>query len=273
MIKIIVDCCSTIGTTEAKELGLISLPMRMCFGEQEFLAGENLSDAKFYELLAAAKTPPKTMLVNQNDYVDVIKPLLDAGDEVFAMSISSGLSGTFNSLRLASEQLNSPHLKIFDTQTFTIGYYALVKEALKLVAQGVTLDELEKRMLVLRDKVQIYTIIDNMKYLIRGGRISFAKGMVAWALHIKPIIGVRDGKLSMVGKAIGYNAAKKQMGRLVANLDQSLPIYYGHANASEKAEDFKATFPTFNFVEKREIGPIIAAHGGPGCVGLAFFEK
>lgn len=272
MIKIVVDCSSTIGTAEAKELGIISLPMRMCFDEQEFLAGENLSDEQFYKLLAEAKNPPKTMQINQNDYIQAIKPLLDAGDEVFAMSISSGLSGTFNSLRLASEELNSPKLKIFDTQTFTIGYYALVKEAIKLAAAGVTLDELEKKMTELRDKVQIYTIIDNVKYLIKGGRISFAKGMLAMALHIKPIIGVIDGKLGMVGKAMGYNAAKKQMDRLVAKIDQSLPIYYGHANASAKAEDFKQNF-AFNFVEKREIGPIIAAHGGPGCVGLAFFEK
>lgn len=273
MIKIIVDCSSTIGTAEAQELGLISLPMRMVFDEQEFLAGENLSDAQFYELLKDAKNPPKTMCINQSEYVNVIQPILDAGDEVFAMSISSGLSGTYNALRLASEAINSPHLKIFDTQTFTIGYYALVREAMKLAAAGVSLDELEKRMCELRDKVQIYTIIDNLKYLVKGGRISFTTGMIAMVLQIKPIIGVRDGKLAMVGKALGYNAAKKQMGRLVANIDQSLPIYYGHANASDKAEDFKATFPTFNFVEKREIGPIIAAHGGPGCVGLAFFEK
>ena len=76
----------------------------------------------------------------------------------------------------------------------------------------------------------------------------------------------------MVAKGMGYNNAKKQMLRLVAKADRDLPMYYGHAHAPEKAEDFKQIFD-FNFVENREIGPIIGTHGGPGCVGLAFFEK
>ena len=272
MIRLIVDCTCEIGTAEAAKMGIISMPMRMMIDDKEYLAGENLDNDTFYDLLPKAKAAPKTMQINAHDYVQVIKPLLDAGDQVFVMSVSSGLSGTFNSLTQAAAELNSPNLVIFDSQTFTLAYYALAMEAKKLIDAGVTLNELTTALEKLRERVRIYFIADTTKYLVKGGRISFMKGLLADTLHLKPIISVVNKKLQMVGKGIGYNLAKRQMMRFTQNVDTSMPIYYGHIHNSAKAEDFKQIFK-FDFTEKREIGPIVGAHGGPNCVGLAFFEK
>ena len=272
MIKLIVDCTCEMGSAEAEKLGIISMPMRMVIDDQEYLAGKNLDNDTFYDLLPKAKEMPKTMQINAHDYIEVIKPLLDAGDDVFVMSVSSGLSGTFNSLTQAAKELNSEHLAIFDSQTFTLAYYALVMEAYKMINRGVTLSELVSNMEDLRQRVRIYFIADTVKYLVKGGRISFVKGLLAGTLHVKPIIGVVDTKLRMVGSGIGYNMAKRKMLNFTQNIDLTMPIYYGHIHASEKAEDFKQVF-NFDFAEKREIGPIVGAHGGPGAVGLAFFEQ
>ncbi len=272
MIKLVIDCTCEISVAEAAKMGITCLPMRMVMDDEEFLAGENLTNDEFYAKLPTLKNLPKTMAVNPDDYVAAIKPLLDAGDEVLAMAISSGLSSTYQNLTIAAQELNNPRLRIFDTQTFTIAYYALVMEAKKMIDAGKNLDEIEQRLTELRGKVQIYTIVDDIHYMIKGGRIGIVTGLLAKTLHIKPIIGVVDKKLAMVAKAMGYNNAKKAMLRLVANADRNLPMYYGHCHAPEKAADFKQIFD-FNFVENREIGPIIGTHGGPGCVGLAFFEK
>ena len=272
MIKLIVDCTCEIGTAEAEKMGIISMPMRIMLDDQEYLAGKNLNNDEFYEMLPKLKTMPKTMQINANDYLEVIKPILAAGDEVFVMSVSSGLSGTFNSLTQAVKELNNPHVVIFDSETFTLAYYALVMEARKLIEAGATLEELTQAMETLRERAKILFIADTTKYLVKGGRIGFVKGLLADTLHIKPIIGVVNKKLQMVGKGIGYNAAKRQILRLAKNIDLTLPVYYGHIHASEKAEDFKQLF-TFDFTEKREIGPIVGAHGGPGCVGLAYFQQ
>lgn len=272
MIKLIVDCTCEMGSAEAEKLGIISMPMRMVIDDQEYLAGKNLDNDTFYDLLPKAKEMPKTMQINAHDYIEVIKPLLDAGDDVFVMSVSSGLSGTFNSLTQAAKELNSEHLAIFDSQTFTLAYYALVTEAYKMINRGVTLSELVSNMEDLRQRVRIYFIADTVKYLVKGGRISFVKGLLAGTLHVKPIIGVVDTKLRMVNSGIGYNMAKRKMLNFTKNIDLTMPIYYGHIHASEKAEDFKQVF-NFDFAEKREIGPIVGAHGGPGAVGLAFFEQ
>ena len=272
MIKLVVDCTCEMGSAEAEKLGVISIPMRMMIDEQEYLAGKNLNNDTFYDLLPKVKTMPKTMQINAQDYIEIIKPLLDAGDEVFVMSVSSRLSGTFNSLTQAAKELDSPRLAIFDSQTFTLAYYALVMQAYKLIQQGTTLTELTQTMEKLRERVRIYFIADTTKYLVKGGRISFVKGLLAETLHIKPIISVVNKKLQMVGKGFGYNAAKRQMLRLTQNVDLTMPVYYGHIHNSAKAEDFKQIFP-FDFSEKREIGPIVGAHGGPNCVGLAFFQQ
>ena len=272
MVKLIVDCTCEMGVAEAEKLGIISMPMRMVIDDKEYLAGKNLDNDTFYDLLPKAKEMPKTMQINAHDYMEVIKPLLDAGDDVFVMSVSSGLSGTFNSLTQAAKELNSEHLAIFDTKTFTLAYYALVMEAYKMIKNGATLSELVHNMEELRNRVRIYFIADTVKYLVKGGRISFVKGLLAGTLHVKPIIGVVDTKLRMVGTGIGYNMAKRKMLGFTKNIDLTMPIYYGHIHASEKAEDFKQIF-NFDFAEKREIGPIVGAHGGPGAVGLAFFEQ
>ncbi len=272
MIKLIVDCTCEMGVAEAEKLGIIAMPMHMVIDGKEYLAGKDLNNDQFYEMLPNVKEMPKTMQINANDYIQVIKPILDAGDEVFVMSVSSGLSGTFNSLTQAAKELNSPKLAIFDSQTFTLAYYALVMEAYKMINHGVTLEELVHNMEDLRKRVQIYFIADTVKYLVKGGRISFVKGFLAGTLHVKPIIGVVDTKLRMVASGIGYNSAKRKVLDFTKNIDLTMPIYYGHIHDSEKAEDFKQMF-TFDFAEKREIGPVVGAHGGPGAVGLAFFEQ
>ena len=105
MIKLVVDCTCEIDQDKANELQIISIPMAVSFSNMEYLAGAELSNTKFYELLKQSKELPHTSQINESTYIDIIKPLLDNGDEVFVMCLSSELSGTFNSLRLVQEEL------------------------------------------------------------------------------------------------------------------------------------------------------------------------
>lgn len=275
MIKLIADSTCEISQEEAKELGITIIPMKVMFGEEEYLAGINLDNATFYQKLSKCKHLPKTTQINQDEYIKTIKPMLDNGDEVFVMSISSGLSGTFNSLRLASEELNNSNLVIFDTETFTIAYAALVYEAVKLINSGVTLQELNNKMNLLKSKIKIHAIIDNVKYIVKGGRLSLASGLVAMALKIKPIVTI-NSKIKMEGKAIGYNNAKKALYKLITNVDETMPVYYGHSNSLEKAEDIKEFIvSTLKLKPTKclELGPVIGTYAGPNCCGMAYFEK
>lgn len=177
---------------------------------------------------------------------------------------------------MASEELNSPNLEIFDTLSVTFAYRALVFEALKMIKSGITLKELKNQLENLRDKLKIYAIIDNVKYLIKGGRLSLTQGIAATALNIKPIVTIKEGKVEVVNKAVGFSLALKTLCKLIINVDETKELYYGHSSDREKAEKMHAIVKKQTGIEFKDvcnIGAVIGTHAGPGCVGVVFFEK
>lgn len=276
MIKLVIDSTSEIGVEEAKDLGLTLIPMKVIFDDEEYLVGVNLTTQEFYQKLAEAKNLPKTTQINFTEYVDAVKPILDAGDQVFAMCLSSELSGSFNNLKMAQGELGSGDFEIFDTLSVTFAYKALVLEAMKLIKNGVTLRELKAEMERLKTKLRLFAIIDNVKYLIKGGRLSQGKGLMATALNIKPIVTIENGKVEVIGKAVGFNMALKTFCKLIKNVDLSRTMFSGHAEAMDKAQKMIDTIKDslgLNFDNFCEIGAVIGTHAGPGTVGVVYFEK
>lgn len=276
MIKLVIDSTSEIGVEEAKDLGLTLIPMKVIFDDEEYLVGVNLTTQEFYQKLAEAKNLPKTTQINYTEYVDAVKPILDKGDQVFAMCLSSELSGSFNNLKLAQSELGSENFEIFDTLSVTFAYKALVMEAMKLIKNGVTLRELKAEMERLKTKLRLFAIIDNVKYLIKGGRLSQGKGLMATALNIKPIVTIENGKVEVIGKAVGFNMALKAFCKLIKNVDLSRTMFSGHAEAIDKAQKMIETIKDslgLNFDNLCEIGAVIGTHAGPSTVGVVYFEK
>ena len=276
MIKLVIDSTSEIGVEEAKELGITLIPMKVVFDDEEYLVGVNLTTQEFYDKLGSSKNLPKTTQINYTEYVDAVKPILDKGDQVFAMCLSSELSGSFNNLKLAQSELGSENFEAFDTLSVTFAYKALVMEAMKLIKNGVTLRELKAEMERLRAKLRLYAIIDNVKYLIKGGRLSQGKGLMATALNIKPIVAIENGKVEVIGKAVGFNMALKSFCKLIKNVDLSRTMFSGHAEAMDKAQKMIETIKDslgLNFDNLCEIGAVIGTHAGPGTVGVVYFEK
>ena len=211
MVRFVVDSTSEIDFKEAENLGVKLIPMKVIFDGEEFVVGINMSNKEFYEKLQASKELPKTTQINITEYIDCIKPLIDNGEEVLVMSLSSALSGSFNSLKIAKEEIGSSKLEVFDTFSVTFGYKALVLEALKLIKNNKSLKDIVEELRLLREKLRLYAIIDNVKYLVKGGRLSQAKGLAVTALNIKPLVTLKDGKLELIGKAIGVNGALKHI--------------------------------------------------------------
>ncbi len=276
MIRLIIDSTADLTAQEIEDLGVTVIPMKVCVDDKEYLAGVNLQNEEFFELLKKCKTLPHTTQINQDEYQNIIKPFLDKGEDVFVMSLSSGLSGSFNSLRLASEELNSAHLEIFDTQNVTLGFKVLVFEALKLIKSGVSLHELKAKMEELKQKCRLIAVVDNVKYLIKGGRLSLVAGIAVTALNIKPIVTIKNGKVVVLSKGIGYNHAIKNLIKNLSNIDLEKSICIGHSNDLTRFEQFKKEIEKALNIKCEGctgIGPIIGTHAGPGCVAIAYLEK
>ncbi len=276
MIKLIVDSTSDITKEEAQKLGVQLIPMKVLFDEEEYVVGENLTTEEFYEKLSKCKNLPKTTQINAEEYINRIKPLLDNGNEVMVMCLSSELSGSFNSLRIASDELNSKNLIIFDTETVTFAYKALILEAVKLIQSGIGLQELNKELEILKSKVKLLAVIDNIKYLVKGGRLSKTKDAIAGALNIKPIVTIQNKKVEVVSKSIGLNMGLKYIANNCKNVDTSKTIIFGHSNDVLKLQKLEQLIKQTCNIESNEIcsiGPVIGTHAGPGCVGIVYFEK
>ena len=276
MIRLIIDSTADLTAQEIEDLGVTVIPMKVCVDDKEYLAGVTLQNEEFFDLLKKCKTLPHTTQINQDEYQNIIKPFLDKGEDVFVMSLSSGLSGSFNSLRLASEELNSAHLEIFDTQNVTLGFKVLVFEALKLIKSGVSLHELKAKMEELKQKCRLIAVVDNVKYLIKGGRLSLVAGIAVTALNIKPIVTIKNGKVVVLSKGIGYNHAIKNLIKNLSNIDLEKSICIGHSNDLTRFEQFKKEIEKALNIKCEGctgIGPIIGTHAGPGCVAIAYLEK
>lgn len=276
MIKLVIDSTSEIGVEEAKDLGLTLIPMKVIFDDEEYLVGVNLTTQEFYDKLGVSRNLPKTTQINITEYIDAARPILDGGDQVFAMCLSSELSGSFNNLKMAWAELGSDDFEIFDTLSVTFAYKALVLEAMKLIKSGVTLGELKSEMERLKTKLRLFAIIDNVKYLIKGGRLSQGKGLMATALNIKPIVTIANGKVEVIGKAVGFNMALKTFCKLIKNVDLSRTMFSGHAadeGRAEKMIEYIKNEIGFEFRNLCEIGAVIGTHAGPGTVGVVYFEK
>ena len=276
MIRLIIDSTADLTAQEIEDLGVTVIPMKVCVDDKEYLAGVNLQNEEFFDLLKKCKTLPHTTQINQDEYQNIIKPFLDKGEDVFVMSLSSGLSGSFNSLRLASEELNSAHLEIFDTQNVTLGFKVLVFEALKLIKSGVSLHEHKAKMEELKQKCRLIAVVDNVKYLIKGGRLSLVAGIAVTALNIKPIVTIKNGKVVVLSKGIGYNHPIKNLIKNLSNIDLEKSICIAHSNDLTRFEQFKKEIEKALNIKCEGctgIGPIIGTHAGPGCVAIAYLEK
>lgn len=276
MIKIIADSTCDLTNEEAKSLGVQIIPMKVLIDEEEYISGVNLTADEFYQKLANCKKLPQTSLISDFEYEQILTKALKQNDQVFVMCLSSELSSSFSNLERVYNEINSPNLEIFDTLSVTFAYKAMVFEAVRLAKECKSAKELKEKLQESCKNLKLLAVVDNVKYLIKGGRLSLMKGLAVTALNIKPILTIKDGKLDVVSKGIGFGNALKTLTKQIKSIDTTKTVFYGHSNDLPKLEMLKKlTIPQFDIKthDTSIVGPVIGPHTGPGCVGLVYFEK
>ena len=234
----------------------------------------------FYDRLRAGELAT-TNAVNVAQYTEALEPLLQAGKDVLILAFSSALSTTYNSSRLAVEELGFkyPNRKIYtvDTLCASLGQGLLVWYAARERDRGHTIDEVREWVEERKLNLCHQFTVDDLHFLKRGGRISAATAMVGSMLHIKPVLHVdRGGSLVNIAKARGRQASLKA---LVDRMEEtaidsgSLTVFISHGDCLEDAQTvadmvkkrFRVQDVVINYV-----GPVIGAHSGPGTVALFY---
>ena len=284
---ILTDSSADLSGEMAQAADVQVLPLTFTIGGADY---HNYPDNRemdphlFYQRLRAGEVAT-TAAVNMNQYVEAIEPLLQAGRDVLVLAFSSGLSATFQSSKLAVEELSEkyPERKLYtvDTLCASLGQGLLVTYAAQQKAEGKSIDEV--RDFVERNKLHLchWFTVDDLNFLKRGGRVSAATALLGTMLSIKPVMHVdNEGHLINMARARGRGAA---LNALVDRMEQSVMgdpskqvVYISHGDCIEDAEKVAAEVRRRFGVEQiviNYVGPVIGAHSGPGTIALFFLGE
>lgn len=282
----ITDSSADLPQKLAEELDVAVLPLRYTIQGQErpnWPDHREMDPHAFYELLRKGESAT-TAALNTHDYVEMITPFLDAGQDVLVLAFSSGLSTTYQSSVIAAEELREqyPDRKIYtvDTLAASLGQGLLVWHAARLRAQGKSIEEV--RDWVEENKLHLchWFTVDDLNHLKRGGRVSAATALLGTMLSIKPVLHVDDeGHLINMSKARGRAASLKALVDKMAEtaIDPgSQTIFISHGDCEEDARKVAAMVKERFGVEPvciNYVGPVIGAHSGPGTMALFFLGE
>jgi len=279
-IKIITDSTSDLTAEVAKKWDIEVEPLTISFGDEVFADGVDITRREFYERLSVCTSLPTTAQVNPERFYNSFKKHTDEGNQVVCVLISQVFSGTIQSALIAMDMLGEAAKDVFiiDSKTACLALGALAIEAAKLRDLGLEVNELVKQVNELKEKVILYAIVDDLKYLAMGGRLSKTNKVIGSLLGIKPIVLVTKDEIKPVEKVRG---TAKGCEWLVSKLEQdpsdlTKTVFAGHTNAPEKLEQFINIAGDKDYMKNAmqgEIGPTVGVHGGPGCIGFAYFRK
>lgn len=278
MVRIVTDSTSDITQEEGAALNITIVPLTVHFGNESFVDGINLTKADFFEKLACADKLPTTSQVPPGEFSPIFHRFVEAGDEVVGIFISSELSGTYQSALAAREKDVQDKIYVIDSRSAAYSLALLVREAIRLRDAGKSAKEIDAAVRALVKRVRLMAVVDTLKYLRMGGRISNTTAFVGGLLGINPIISVTKGKVESIGKARGMKAGLKFIGdQLVSDPpDLNYLFAFGHTSAPkalrEAVDYFTNIHGVVNYFEA-DIGITVGTHIGPGAVGIAYIAK
>lgn len=277
-VRIIVD--SSTNVSEKYWEKIQSVPLTVRFGDKEYLDGVELSKHQFYEMLVESDVLPTTSQATPAAFADCFEAIASAGDSAVVITLSSKLSGTYQSAVLAAEDY--PNIYVVDSQSVAIGTGVLAQYAVELAQQGMGAEEIAQVLTQQREKVCVVALLDTLEYLKKGGRISKTVAFAGGMLNIKPVVTIQDGAVALIGKARGSrngNNLLVEKIREAGGVDFERPVLLGYTGLSsallEKyVDDSKALWA--DHVDKLDgslLCSVIGTHAGPGAVAVAFFRK
>lgn len=277
-VRIIVDSSTNVSEKYREKIQFVPLTVR--FGDKEYLDGVEISKHQFYEMLVESDVLPTTSQATPAAFAEYLESVASAGDSAVVITLSSKLSGTYQSAVLAAEDY--PNIYVVDSQSVAIGTGVLAQYAVELAQQGMGAEEIAQVLTQQREKVCVVALLDTLEYLKKGGRISKTVAFAGGMLNIKPVVTVQDGAVVLIGKARGSrngNNLLVEKIREAGGVDFERPVLLGYTGLSsallEKyVDDSKALWA--DHVDKLDgclLCSVIGTHAGPGAVAVAFFRK
>ncbi len=279
MIGIVSDSTCDFSREDLDALRVETVPLTIHFDNSSFLDGVDMSHEDFYRKLRAASSLPTTSQANPAQFEEVFARHADAGDDLVVITISSLLSATHRSAVLAAEKAAPGRIHIVDSGSCSFGAQLLIREAARLRDEGkLDAGQIAENIRALAPRLRLYALLETLRYLKMGGRLSGSAALIGGLLRIKPVVRVMDGKIESVDKVRGGRAGVKA---LTDHFEEDKPelhfgISFSSADNREGMEELVREFKRLTGgarVYASGMGSVIGTHAGPGAVGVAWLVK
>ncbi len=245
--------------------------------DKEFLDGVDITNEKVFQALKEDKSV-STSQPAPNKFVEIFERLKAEGyTDVIGLLISSKLSGTYQSAKIASEMVEGIKFHLVDTLSTSIGQELLISRSLKMLELGIEPELIAKKIMLEKDELKFRIVVDDLKSLVRGGRLSKVKSVIGNIMRIKPVIILKDGAVEPYHKV---RTLKSAIQFFVDEIEEDfldrgkLNVYLSHTNANEMfeilCENIRSISEKINLVVSKEISPVIAMHIGEGALGVVW---
>lgn len=277
-VRIICDSACDMNAAEARAKNVTILPLIVRFGQTEYLDGQTITPDTFYELLETSREMPQSSQVALERFTEAFEQTVQAGDEAVVLTLSGKLSGTYQSACMAAEAYQG-HVWVVDSQNVTVGERILLEYAVRLRNKGMPAEAIAAELEKVRRSVCVIARVDTLEYLVRGGRLSKTAAVAGTVLGIKPIVGIEEGALTVLGKARGMKQGNNLLRKLIQQrgIDFSMPVMLGYSGRDDSVlraymEDSRELWEReYNALPYLQVGSVIGTHAGPGAIAVAFF--
>ncbi len=273
-IAIITDSAGDLSRDFAKKHNIKIIPLRICFSDKEYLDGVNIRSDEIYPLMETEI--PKSSLPSRDDILSAFKQAKNEGyTDAIYIGISSGLSGTFNAVRLVASEFKGLNIHCFDTKTLSCAQNMIILAAIAALKTTDNVQEILTKLQAMRQKMIAMFCVRDLTYLIKGGRIGKVAGTVGSLLKLCPVIKVNDdGIYETAAKTIGFNRALDALVNEIKNkfANAEVAISLTYSSNKEIAEKIKSEVKKYCKIKSCEINPVTAVlgvHTGPDMVGIA----
>lgn len=277
MVRVICDSTGDLTPELIKKYDITIVPLNVHFGQETYRDGIDITADEFYRRLVSGGVHPTTSAPAPGTFLEAYHSLMQVTDEIIVLTISGGISGTFESALQAKNMLENPcNIEVIDTKLTCGGLFLPALRAAQAARQGEKLDGVAAMVRDVLKRTRAYMIFDTLEYLLKGGRIGRARALLGSMLKLNPIITLEDGVIETVAKTRNRTRAKDELFRLVDEAGGVEDLVLETATAYEEMEEMFNRFTTIlppGRIYRSRVSPVIGVHTGPNVLAASFIAR
>ncbi len=275
-VRVVTDSTADIPPEILKELNITVVPIYVVFGDKTYRDRVDIGEDEFYQKLSLDSGFPSTAVPSPKDFADVYNKLAKETDEIVSIHLTSKESGIYNSALLARDMVQKKcRIEVIDSQTISMSYGLLAMAAAREAIVGAGLSRVAEMVRRSIQQMHILFLVDTLKYVVRGGRISRTRGMLGSVLGVKPLLTMKEGHLTLSTIARTRAKAIERLYDFARNCprikEAAVPYTTVRDEAEALAARLRSAFPAAP-VHVARVGPALGTHAGPGAMGVVVRE-